>query len=216
MIRTGTTAWGTAPKPPGWRARPGNGARRSSSKRVERENGSTPGWVNRASGDSSTRQHVCLRQSAHLLTVTPCSACATLLAVASKGRGYRALTIDGFEVLIGKGDRDNDALTFGVGQPLDLWLHVAGAPGSHVVVRNPDRLAELPREVLTRAAELAAYHSKARAARGKLDVHVCRVADVRKRRGAPPGEVQLERWDTLRVYARADEGADDHASAKPE
>ena len=146
--------------------------------------------------------------------MTPPAGCATLRRVGSKGRGHRALTIAGFEVLIGKGDRDNDALTFGVGQPLDLWLHVAGAPGSHVIVRNPDKLDELPREVVTRAAELAAYHSKARAARGKLDVHVCRVCDVRKRRGAPAGEVQLKRWDTLRVYARGDE--DEAASAKPE
>lgn len=128
--------------------------------------------------------------------------------MASKGRGYRTLTIDGFDVLIGKGERDNDALTFGVGRPLDVWLHVAGVPGSHVVVRNPDKLDELPRAVLTRAAELAAYHSKARAARGKVDVHVCRVCDVRKRPGAPAGEVQLKRWETLRVYARGD-SADD-------
>lgn len=143
--------------------------------------------------------------------MTPRSGCATLLAVASKGRGYRALSIGGYEVLVGKGDRDNDSLTFGVGRPLDLWLHVAGAPGSHVIVRNPEQLDELPRDVVTRAAELAAYHSKARAARGKIQVHVCRVADVRKRRGAPAGEVQLERWDTLRVYARGDEEDDARA-----
>ncbi len=125
--------------------------------------------------------------------------------MASKGRGWRSLTIEGFEVLVGRGDRDNDELTFGVGEPLDAWLHVSGVPGSHVIVRNPDKLAELPRAVLQRAAELAAWHSKARAAKGKLEVHVCRVADVRKRRGAPPGEVQLERWKALRVYARGEE-----------
>lgn len=125
--------------------------------------------------------------------------------MASKGRVYRSVIVDGFEVLIGKGDRDNDELTFGVGRPLDAWLHVAGVPGSHVLVRNPEQLAELPRAVLARAAELAAWHSKARAAKGKLEVHVCRVADVRKRRGAPAGEVQLRRWDVLRVYARGEE-----------
>lgn len=130
------------------------------------------------------------------------AACSTLRAVGSKGRGYRALEIGGFEVLVGKGDRDNDHLTFAVAEPLDFWLHVAGFAGSHVVVRNPERLPELPREVLERAAELAAFHSKARGARGKLEVHVCRVADVKKRRGAPAGEVQLKRWDALRVYAR--------------
>ena len=45
-------------------------------------------------------------------------------------------------------------------------------------------------------------HSKARDA-GRVDVHVCRVADVSKRRGAPAGEVTLRRWDRVRVYPRA-------------
>ena len=82
--------------------------------------------------------------------------------MASKGRGHRVELVEGFEVLIGKGDADNDALTFGVGEPRDFWMHVAGPPGSHVVVRNPEGLDALPRSVLIRAAELAAWHSKAR------------------------------------------------------
>jgi predicted ribosome quality control (RQC) complex YloA/Tae2 family protein len=121
----------------------------------------------------------------------------------SKGRGFRSETIDGFEVLVGKGDADNDRLTFRVADPHDLWLHVAGPPGSHVVVRNPERLAELPRAVVQRAAELAAWHSKARGARGKVEVHVCRVSDVSKPRGFAAGQVLLRRWDALKVYPRA-------------
>jgi predicted ribosome quality control (RQC) complex YloA/Tae2 family protein len=74
-----------------------------------------------------------------------------------------------------------------------------------VVVRNPDRLEELPRPVLERAAELAAWHSKSRGARGKVEVHVCRVADVSKPRGFAPGEVRLRRWDAVRAYPRAPE-----------
>lgn len=119
----------------------------------------------------------------------------------SKGRGYRTQAVEGFEVLIGRGDADNDALTFDVAELHDFWLHVAGSPGSHVVVRNPDHLSELPRPVLERAAALAAWHSKARGRRGKIEVHVCRAADVSKPRGAPPGEVRLRRWESVRVYA---------------
>ena len=85
--------------------------------------------------------------------------------------------------------------------PQDWWLHVAGHSGSHVIVRNPDGLDVLPRPVLQRAAELAAWHSKGRGA-GKLEVHVCRVADVRKPRGFAPGKVQLKRWTSLRVFPR--------------
>ena len=121
--------------------------------------------------------------------------------MASKGRGYRRLEVEGFEILVGKGDVENDELTFGVADPRDWWLHVAGHSGSHVIVRNPDGLDALPRPVLQRAAELAAWHSKGRGA-GKLEVHVCRVADVSKPRGAPAGTVRLRRWMSLRVYPR--------------
>ena len=123
--------------------------------------------------------------------------------MASKGRGHRVLEVDGFEVLVGKGDADNDALTFGVAEPRDFWMHVSGPPGSHVVVRNPEGLDALPRAVLIRAAELAAWHSKARGAKGKVEVHVCRVADVSKPRGFDPGQVLLRRWEVVKVYPRA-------------
>ena len=112
------------------------------------------------------------------------------------------MSVDGFEVLVGKGDADNDALTFGVAAPHDFWLHVAGPAGSHVVIRNPERLEALPRTVLERAAGLAAWHSKARDARGKVEVHLCRVADVSKPKGFEPGKVLLRKWRALRVYPR--------------
>jgi len=115
--------------------------------------------------------------------------------------------VEGFEVLVGRGDEENDYLTFEVAAPQDLWLHVGGGTaGSHVVVRNPEGLAELPDVVVRRAAELAAWHSKARAA-ARVTVHVCRVADVRKRRGAPAGEVELRQWRQLRVAPRRGEAA---------
>jgi predicted ribosome quality control (RQC) complex YloA/Tae2 family protein len=123
--------------------------------------------------------------------------------VGSKGRPYRTVVADGFEILVGRGDEENDVLTFAVAEPDDLWLHAAaGVAGSHVVVRNPEGLAELPPAVVERAAELAAWYSKARSAR-RVEVHVCRVRDVEKRRGAPPGEVQLRRWTRRRVTPRA-------------
>ena len=119
--------------------------------------------------------------------------------MASKGRRHRTVVVEGYEILIGKGDAENDELTFALAAPEDFWLHVAGGvPGSHIVVRNPEKRDALPRAVLERAAELAAWHSKARAAR-RVDVHLCRVADVSKPRGAPPGQVELRRWERMRV-----------------
>src|SRR5439155_1744489 len=53
--------------------------------------------------------------------------------MSSKGKPYRRVVVDAFEILIGKGDRENDVLTFDVAEPRDLWMHVAGGvSGSHV------------------------------------------------------------------------------------
>ena len=109
--------------------------------------------------------------------------------------------VEGFEVLIGKGDADNDALTFKVGNPCDFWLHVASLPGSHVVIRNPDKVSEPPREVIERAAQLAAFFSKAREG-GKVEVHMARIADISKPRGFAPGKVILKKWTGIRVYPK--------------
>jgi predicted ribosome quality control (RQC) complex YloA/Tae2 family protein len=118
--------------------------------------------------------------------------------MASKGRPYRTFVVDGFEVLVGRGDEDNDTLTFHVAEPRDLWLHVAGGtPGSHVVIRNPEDV-EIPRAVVERAAAAAAWYSKARGT-PKVEVHVCRVSDVSKPRGAPTGLVELARWKSMKV-----------------
>ena len=116
----------------------------------------------------------------------------------SKGRPYRTVMIDGWEVLVGRGDEDNDHLTFEVGEPGDTWMHVGGGtPGSHVVIRNPDG-AEVPRAVVEKAAQLAAWYSKARGS-PRVEVHCCRLSDVKKARGAPAGEVEIRRFTRIKV-----------------
>ncbi len=122
--------------------------------------------------------------------------------MAGESGGWHTFQVEGFEVLVGKGARENDQLTFKVGKPNDLWLHAAGYAGSHVLIRNPERLSRIPKEVIERAAELAVYHSKAREARGKIEVHVCKVSDVRKPPGWPAGKVELRRWDSVKVYPK--------------
>jgi len=118
--------------------------------------------------------------------------------VGSKGRPYRTFVVDGFEILVGRGEGGNDTLTFEVAEPHDLWLHVAGGtPGSHVIVRNPEE-REVPRGVVDVAAAAAAWYSKARGA-PRVEVHLCRRSEVSKPRGAPPGLVELARWKSIRV-----------------
>lgn len=108
------------------------------------------------------------------------------------------MIVAGFEVLIGREAADNDHLTFDIAAPHDVWMHVAGGtPGSHVIVRNPDKV-DVPTEVIEVAAAAAAWYSKARGA-PKVEVHVCRASDVSKPRGAPAGLVQLAKWKSVRV-----------------
>ena len=108
-------------------------------------------------------------------------------------------------MLVGRSAADNDHLTFRVAKGRDLWLHVAGGmPGSHVVIRNPDN-ADVPREVLEGAAQLAAWYSKARNAR-RVEVHWCRAADVSKQRGMPAGKVTIKQFKKIKVSPSKLEG----------
>src|SRR6185312_14346509 len=76
---------------------------------------------------------------------------------------------DGYEILVGRGARDNDNLTFKIAKPNDLWLHAADDPGSHVVVRNRSR-AEMPQRTIIEAAQLAANYSQAKTD-GKVNIN---------------------------------------------
>lgn len=108
----------------------------------------------------------------------------------------RFVSPDGMTVLVGRTAADNDVLTFKLAAAHDVWLHVAGESGSHVVVRNPDRLERLPRETARFAAALAAGYSKARRG-GRVAVHLTTCREVSKPRGAPAGQVALGRFTTV-------------------
>jgi predicted ribosome quality control (RQC) complex YloA/Tae2 family protein len=110
----------------------------------------------------------------------------------------RFVSPDGFTILVGRSAEDNDRLSTALCSPDDFWFHLAGDSGSHVVVRNPDRVERLPRDTERLAAGLAAGYSRARNA-GRTAVHAARGRDVSKRRGQPPGEVTLARWRSLSV-----------------
>jgi len=103
---------------------------------------------------------------------------------------------DGMIVLVGRTARDNDVLSLKLAAPRDFWFHVASESGSHVVVRNPEKLDSLPRETKRFAAALAAGYSKARRG-GKVAVHMARAGDVTKSRGLAPGKVHLQRFISL-------------------
>ncbi len=108
----------------------------------------------------------------------------------------RIFQVDGYTVEVGKDATQNDAL-LRKARPDDLWLHVKGVPGSHVVVRRQGR-SDIPRVVIEKAARLAALYSKAKAEK-RAEVSITLVKHVRKPKGSPPGLVILAQEDTLTV-----------------
>ena len=93
---------------------------------------------------------------------------------------------DGYKVLVGRNNRQNDELTLRTADDGDMWFHTKNIPGSHVIVRcNGD---ELPDTTVRFAATLAALHSKA-ADSSSVPVDYTRVKYVKKPSGAKPGMV---------------------------
>lgn len=104
---------------------------------------------------------------------------------------------EGVEILVGKTNRDNDRLTRRIARGNDAWLHVQGAAGSHVVIRLPrGKTASL--DDLLDAGALAVHYSKRRGA-ARCDVLHTQRKHVRKQKGAAPGQVSVERFQTLSV-----------------
>ncbi len=108
----------------------------------------------------------------------------------------RVHSIAGYTIQVGKNARQNDAI-LRAARPEDIWLHARGVPGSHVVIRRHGS-ADVPRDVIVAAAQLAARHSKARR-ETRVAVSITEVRYVHKPKGAPPGLVILAQEDTLVV-----------------
>ena len=103
---------------------------------------------------------------------------------------------DGFQILVGRNNRQNDLLTTRLAYKTDLWLHVQKAHGSHVIIACAG--AEVPDQTVTEAAELAAWFSQARQGRN-VPVDLCPVRQVKMPAGAKPGMVVYENYRTVYV-----------------
>ncbi|HEV8485604.1 MAG TPA: NFACT family protein [Blastocatellia bacterium] len=111
--------------------------------------------------------------------------------------GRKFLSTDGYEIVVGRKDRDNDLLTFRVARSADIWMHAADYPGSHVIIRNPNRKA-VPHRAIQEAAELAAFFSQAKR-EAKAAVHYTEKKFVSKPPKAKPGLVRLSSFKTIVV-----------------
>lgn len=103
----------------------------------------------------------------------------------SESQPYRFQTPSGFELLVGRNNRQNDYLTFRVAGDYDLWFHSQEIAGSHVLMRlEPGTVAE--EADLQYAADLAAYYSRSRQS-DRVPVVYTEPKHIYKPKGAKPG-----------------------------
>lgn len=103
---------------------------------------------------------------------------------------------DGFDIFVGKNNKQNDYLTLKFASKDDLWLHTKVIPGSHVIVRTEGR--EVPEETILEAASLAAYYSKGKMS-SNVPIDYTERKNVKKPNGAKPGMVIYESNNTVYV-----------------
>jgi predicted ribosome quality control (RQC) complex YloA/Tae2 family protein len=111
----------------------------------------------------------------------------------------KVLSGDGFEIAIGRNNKQNDKLTLKSARHEDIWFHIKNFPGSHVVIRTDGKT--VPDATLLEAAQYAAWFSKARSA-PKVEVDYTQIRNVKKPSGAKPGMVIYVNYATLVVTPR--------------
>ena len=101
---------------------------------------------------------------------------------------------------MGRNNKQNDKLTLKEAAKLDLWLHTHEIPGSHVILETAGK--EPSEQTILEAAQLAAYHSKAKES-AQVPVDYCLVKFVKKPVGAKPGKVIFSNYKTVYVTPQA-------------
>ena len=104
------------------------------------------------------------------------------------------VSTNGYEILVGRSNAQNDELTLKTARRSDVWLHTQKIHGSHVIIRAEDTVPD--DETLYEAACLAAYHSQGRNG-GKVPVDYCLAKYVKKPRGSMPGMVIYTDYKTI-------------------
>ncbi len=112
-------------------------------------------------------------------------------------------TDDGFLVLVGRNNRQNDRLTLRDAKNHDIWFHVKNSPGSHVVLVTERK--EATNLALTQAAQIAAYFSRCRDS-SQVPVDYTQVRYVSKPQGAKPGMVIYVNYQTTFVAPALPDG----------
>lgn len=114
-----------------------------------------------------------------------------------KSAPLKFLSKDGYEILVGRNNKQNDELTIRMAYSTDLWFHTKIIPGSHTIVRTNGE-GTAPDTTIAEAAKIAAYYSKAQNS-SKVPVDYTQVKNVKKPNGAKPGMVIYDHYRTLYV-----------------
>lgn len=108
---------------------------------------------------------------------------------------YHFKSSQGYDILVGRNNHQNDYLTQKIANRDDLWFHVKDLAGSHVILRNHTG-KEVPPDTLKEAACIAAYYSKGRMS-ANVPVDYTEIRNVKKPKGAKPGLVYYENYQTI-------------------
>ena len=126
----------------------------------------------------------------------PADAVKSIKSTEKPSSPYRLISSDGYIILAGKNNRQNDILTMKTAEADDIWLHTKDIPGSHVIISGAH--GHVSDTALFEAASIAATLSKAKGA-VKVSVDYTQRKNVRKPNGAKPGMVVYEGYNTILV-----------------
>lgn len=115
---------------------------------------------------------------------------------------YHEFEHKGFRIWVGRNAEANDELTLKLAYKEDLWLHAKDVAGSHVLIKHQSG-KNFPKDVIERAAQLAAYNSR-RKTDSLCPVIVTSKKFVRKRKGDPAGAVVVEKEQVILVEPKLD------------
>lgn len=101
---------------------------------------------------------------------------------------------DGYRILVGRNNNQNDKLSMKIAGNNDMWLHTQGFPGSHVIIESQG--GEVSDNSIEQAAVIAAFYSKARQS-SLVPVDYTKVRNLKKPVGAKPGKVIYHEYFTI-------------------
>jgi len=112
------------------------------------------------------------------------------------------ISTEGFEIFVGKNNKQNDYITLKLAADHDVWFHTKNIPGSHVIVRTMGE--SLGEKTITEAANLAAFYSKAKNS-SNVPVDYTEKKNIKKPRSSKPGMVIYKNYNTIYITPSLEE-----------